>query len=79
MMTIMQSNRDELVTEKGFAERCLVVATGTYYGLTQKFIKRTRNRFKSGELTYEEAMWYLKFEYEEAEYAAINYDINQEM
>lgn len=35
------------------------------YGLTQDFIKRTRERFKSGELTYEEAMWYLEFEYEE--------------
>lgn len=49
------------------------------YGLTQKLIKRTRERFQSGELTHEEAMWFLKFEYEEAEYAAINYDINQEM
>lgn len=29
------------------------------YGLTQAFIKRTRERFKSGELTYEEAMWFL--------------------
>lgn len=34
------------------------------YGLTQEVIKNTRERFKSGELTYEEAMWFLKFEYE---------------
>lgn len=33
------------------------------YGLTQKLIKRTRERFHSGELTYEEAMWYLDYTY----------------
>lgn len=49
------------------------------YGLTQEVIKNIRNRFKDGELTYEEAMWFLKFEYEEVEYAAINYDINKEL
>lgn len=33
------------------------------YGLTQKLIIRTRDRFQSGELTYEEAMWYLGLMY----------------
>lgn len=33
------------------------------YGLTQKLIKRTRERFNSGELTYEEAMWFLGLMY----------------
>lgn len=40
------------------------------YGLTQEFIRRTRELFQSGELTYEEAMWYLQFEYEEIKYYA---------
>lgn len=60
MMKLMQSSRDEWVTEKGFAERCLVVATGKYYGLTQDFIKCTRERFKSGEISYHSAMLMLK-------------------
>lgn len=34
------------------------------YGLTQEVISNTRERFKSGELTYEEAMWFLKFDYQ---------------
>lgn len=63
MMTLMQSNVDEQMTGKGFAERCLIVATGKHYGLTQEFIRCTRERFKSGELTYEEAMWYLDYTY----------------
>lgn len=62
-ITLMQSNRDELVTEKGFTERCLIVATGTYYGLTQEVVSNTRERFQSGELTYEEAMWFLELMY----------------
>lgn len=33
------------------------------YGLTQEVIKNTRNRFKNGELTYEEAMWFLGLMY----------------
>lgn len=33
------------------------------YGLTQKVIKEVRQRFKDGELTFEEAMWCLSFEY----------------
>lgn len=33
------------------------------YGLTQEVIKNTRDRFKSGELTYEEAMWFLDYTY----------------
>ena len=33
------------------------------YGLTQKLIKRTRERFQMGELTYEEAMWFLGLMY----------------
>lgn len=37
------------------------------YGLTQEFIKRTRERFKSGELTYEGAMWFLGLMYSDNE------------
>lgn len=35
------------------------------YGLTQEVITNTRERFNNCELTYEEAMWFLKFEYED--------------
>lgn len=36
------------------------------YGLTQKLIKHTRERFKSGELTYEETMWFLGLMYSDS-------------
>lgn len=42
------------------------------YGLTQKVIEEVRQRFKDGELTFEEAMWYLSYEYEDNEYSYFN-------
>lgn len=33
-------------------------------------VSNTRERFQKGELTYEEAMWFLQFEYEEIKYYA---------
>ena len=62
-MTLIQSNVDESLTGESFAKRCIIVPTGKYYGLTQKLIKHTRERFQSGALTYKEAMWYLDYTY----------------
>lgn len=47
------------------------------YGLTQKLIKRTRDRFQSGELTYEEAMWYLDYTYNDNLMSYIQDDQNE--
>lgn len=47
------------------------------YGLTQKLIKRTRERFKSGELTYEEAMWFLGLMYSDNLMSYIQDDQNE--
>lgn len=35
------------------------------YGLTQDSINITRERLNNCEITYDEAMWFLKFDYEE--------------
>lgn len=76
MMTLMQSKREELVTDKGFTARCLVVATGKYYGLTQKQINEARKRFNDGEITFEEAMWWLDYQFGDALMSYIEDDIN---
>lgn len=66
MMTLMQSKREELVTDNGFTNRCLVVQTGKYYGLTQKQVNEARKRFNDGEITFEEAMWRLGCQYNDS-------------
>lgn len=47
------------------------------YGLTQKLIKRTRERFQSGELTHEEAMWFLDYTYNDNLMSYIQDDQNE--
>lgn len=47
------------------------------YGLTQEFIKHARDRFKSGELTYEEVMWYLDYTYNDNLMSYIQGDVNE--
>lgn len=48
------------------------------YGLTQKFIKCTRERFQSGELTHEEAMWHLDYTYNDNLMSHIQDDCNKD-
>lgn len=78
MMTLMQSKREGLVTDKGFTGRCLVVKTGKYYGLTQKQVNEARKRFNDGEITFEEAMLWLSFKYSDTINCYIDTDRNRE-
>ena len=48
-----------------------------FYGLTQKFIKTVRAAFKSGELSFDDAMWLLEYERNASEMSYIQDDINE--
>lgn len=48
------------------------------YGLTQEFIKRTRERFKSGEISYYSAMLMFKEAYSRNKVSYIQDDCNED-
>ena len=49
------------------------------YGLTQKQINESRKRFNDGEITFEEAMWWLSLKYSDSLMSYVEGDINQEV